>query len=24
VSPPEIPGIGVEPNYEVLAPYRIA
>ena len=24
VSPPEIPGIGVEPNYEVLAPYRVA
>jgi L-alanine-DL-glutamate epimerase-like enolase superfamily enzyme len=24
VSPPEVPGIGVEPNYEALAPYRIA
>jgi L-alanine-DL-glutamate epimerase-like enolase superfamily enzyme len=24
VSPPSVPGIGVEPNYEELAPYRIA
>jgi D-arabinonate dehydratase len=24
VSPPDVPGIGVDPNYEVLAPYRIA
>ena len=24
VSPPETPGIGVDPNYEVLAPYRVA
>ena len=24
VSPPEVPGIGVDPNYEVLAPYRVA
>src|SRR3712207_3943591 len=24
VSPPESPGIGVDPNYEVLAPYRVA
>ena len=23
VSPPAVPGIGVEPNYEVLEPYRI-
>ncbi|MCC6177163.1 MAG: mandelate racemase/muconate lactonizing enzyme family protein [Chloroflexi bacterium] len=23
VSPPEVPGIGVDPNYEVLAPYRV-
>lgn len=24
VSPPDVPGIGVDPNYEVLAPYRVA
>ena len=24
VSPPDVPGIGVDPNYEVLAQYRIA
>lgn len=24
VSPPEVPGIGVEPNYDELEPYRIA
>ncbi|HEX5503552.1 MAG TPA: mandelate racemase/muconate lactonizing enzyme family protein [Thermomicrobiales bacterium] len=24
VSPPAVPGIGVEPNYEALAPYRVA
>ena len=24
VSPPEFPGIGVEPNYAALAPYRVA
>lgn len=24
VSPPNVPGIGVDPNYEVLAPYRVA
>jgi L-alanine-DL-glutamate epimerase-like enolase superfamily enzyme len=24
VSPPDVPGIGVEPNYEVLNPHRIA
>lgn len=24
VSPPEVPGIGVEPNYAALAPYRVA
>jgi D-arabinonate dehydratase len=23
VSPPDAPGIGVEPNYDVLAPYRV-
>ena len=23
VSPPDLPGIGVEPNYEALAPYRV-
>jgi D-arabinonate dehydratase len=24
VSPPNVPGIGIEPNYQVLAPYRVA
>ena len=24
VSPPEVPGIGVDPNYEALEPYRVA
>lgn len=24
VSPPDVPGIGVDPNYEVLAQYRVA
>ena len=24
VSPPNVPGIGIEPNYEMLAPYRVA
>ena len=24
VSPPEVPGIGIDPNYEELAPYRVA
>ena len=24
VSPPEVPGIGVDPNYEELEPYRVA
>ncbi|NJN82460.1 MAG: mandelate racemase/muconate lactonizing enzyme family protein, partial [Caldilineaceae bacterium] len=24
VSPPEVPGIGIDPNYETLAPFRIA
>ncbi len=24
VSPPDVPGIGIEPNYEELAPYRTA
>jgi L-alanine-DL-glutamate epimerase-like enolase superfamily enzyme len=24
VSPPDVPGIGVDPNYEVLAPFRVA
>ena len=24
VSPPNVPGIGIEPNYETLAPYRVA
>jgi L-alanine-DL-glutamate epimerase-like enolase superfamily enzyme len=24
VSPPDVPGIGADPNYEVLAPHRIA
>jgi D-arabinonate dehydratase len=24
VSPPDVPGIGADPNYETLAPYRIA
>ena len=24
VSPPNVPGIGVEPNYEALQPYRVA
>jgi len=24
VSPPEVPGTGIEPNYEVLEPFRIA
>lgn len=24
VSPPELPGIGIDPNYESLAPFRIA
>jgi len=24
VSPPNVPGIGVDPNYDVLAPYRVA
>jgi D-arabinonate dehydratase len=23
VSPPDVPGIGIDPNYEVLAPYRV-
>lgn len=23
VSPPDVPGIGIDPNYELLAPYRI-
>jgi hypothetical protein len=23
VSPPEVPGIGIDPNYEELAPYRV-
>lgn len=23
VSPPDVPGIGIEPNYEALAPYRV-
>jgi len=23
VSPPEVPGAGIEPNYEALAPYRV-
>ena len=23
VSPPEVPGIGIDPNYEALAPYRV-
>ena len=24
VSPPNVPGIGIDPNYEALAPYRVA
>jgi L-alanine-DL-glutamate epimerase-like enolase superfamily enzyme len=24
VSPPDVPGIGVDPNYEALAPYRVS
>ncbi len=24
VSPPDVPGIGIEPNYETLEPYRVA
>ena len=24
VSPPEVPGIGVDPNYELLAEFRVA
>jgi L-alanine-DL-glutamate epimerase-like enolase superfamily enzyme len=24
VSPPNVPGIGADPNYESLAPYRVA
>jgi D-arabinonate dehydratase len=24
VSPPDAPGIGIDPNYETLAPYRVA
>jgi len=24
VSPPSVPGIGIDPNYEALAPYRVA
>ncbi len=24
VSPPDVPGIGADPNYEALAPYRVA
>ena len=24
VSPPDVPGLGADPNYEALAPYRIA
>ncbi len=24
VSPPDVPGIGLDPNEDVLAPYRIA
>jgi L-alanine-DL-glutamate epimerase-like enolase superfamily enzyme len=24
VSPPDRPGLGIEPNYEALAPYRVA
>ena len=24
VSPPEVPGVGIDPNYEELAPYRVA
>jgi len=24
VSPPDVPGIGADPNYESLAPYRVA
>jgi D-arabinonate dehydratase len=23
VSPPDVPGIGIDPNYELLAPYRV-
>jgi L-alanine-DL-glutamate epimerase-like enolase superfamily enzyme len=23
VSPPEVPGIGIEPNEDVLRPYRV-
>ena len=23
VSPPNVPGIGIDPNYEALAPYRV-